>query len=139
MHWNFQCKSVAPAVAAAPIAVPAAVKVANTLPSLSQLDLGTHGHAWMASSAFEGFSGWYFDSGVSHHMTAHSELFTARQDIHSEPISIANGKSCCDIALMRYWSSEYCNWRVALVTEVGEEDAAALTIFFAYFSAFHWL
>jgi hypothetical protein len=72
--------------------------VASTLPLLSQLDLGTHGYAWMASSAFKGFSGWYFDSGVAHHMTAHSELFTACQDIRPEPISIANGESISAIA-----------------------------------------
>jgi hypothetical protein len=64
MHWNFQCKSAAPAVAATTTAVPAAAKVAGTLPLLSQLDLGTHGYAWMASSAFKGFSGWYFHSCV---------------------------------------------------------------------------
>jgi hypothetical protein len=52
----------------------------------------------MASSAFKGFSGWYFDSGASHHMTAHSELFTAHQDIRPEPISLANGKSISAIA-----------------------------------------
>jgi hypothetical protein len=98
MHWNFQCKSAAPAVAAAPTAVPAAAKVASMLPLLSQLNLGTQGYAWMASSAFKGFSGWYFDSGASHHMTAHSELFTAHQDICPKPISIANGESISAIA-----------------------------------------
>jgi hypothetical protein len=34
------------------------------------------------------------------------------------------------MALMRYWSSEYCDWRVALVTEVGEEVCMVLTILF---------
>jgi hypothetical protein len=98
MHWIFQCKSAAPAVAAAPTVVLAAAKVASTLPLLSQLSLGTHGYAWMASYAFRSFSGWYFDSGVSHHMTAHSELFTACQDIRPKPISIANGESISAIA-----------------------------------------
>jgi hypothetical protein len=41
--------------------------------------------------------------------------------------------------LMRYWSSEYCDWRVALVTEVGEEVCTALLIFLLYFYAFYGL
>jgi hypothetical protein len=44
---------------------------------------------------------------------------------------------CCDSALMRYWSPEYCDWRVALLTKVGEEDCAVLPIFFSYFYAFY--
>jgi hypothetical protein len=78
MHWNFQCtqKASTPA-ASAPHSAPTAAHVASTLPSLSELDLGSQGHVWMASTAFQGFNAWYFDSGASHHMTAHSELFTA--------------------------------------------------------------
>jgi hypothetical protein len=40
---------------------------------------------------------------------------------------------------MRSWSSEYCDWRVALVTEGGEEVCTVLDIFFTYFYAFYWL
>jgi hypothetical protein len=45
--------------------------------------------------------------------------------------------ACCNMALMRYWSSEYCDWRVALVTEAGEEVCTILNIFFAYFYTFY--
>jgi hypothetical protein len=41
------------------------------------------------------------------------------------------------MALMRYWSPEYSDWRVALVTEVGEEVCTVPDIFFAYFYAFY--
>jgi hypothetical protein len=41
------------------------------------------------------------------------------------------------MALMRYWSLEYCDWRVALVTEAGEEVCTVLLIYFAYFYAFN--
>jgi hypothetical protein len=41
------------------------------------------------------------------------------------------------MTLMRYWSLEYCNWRVALVTEAREEVCTVLDIFFSYFSAFY--
>jgi hypothetical protein len=41
------------------------------------------------------------------------------------------------MALMRSWSSEIGDWRVALVTEAGEEVCTALNIFFAYFYAFY--
>jgi hypothetical protein len=44
---------------------------------------------------------------------------------------------CCDMALMRYWSPEYCDWRVALVTDVGEQVCTVLDIFFSYFYAFY--
>jgi hypothetical protein len=44
---------------------------------------------------------------------------------------------CCDSALMRYWSPEYFIWRVALLTEVGEEACAVPPIFFLYFYAFY--
>jgi hypothetical protein len=71
MHWNFQCTQKAPAPAAsAPSSAPTAAHVASTLPSLSELDLGTQGHAWMAATAFQGFNAWYFDSGASHHIIA---------------------------------------------------------------------
>jgi hypothetical protein len=99
MHWNFQCTQKAPAPAvSAPHSAPTAAHVPSTLPSLSELDLGTQGHAWMAATAFQGVNAWYFDSGVSHHMTAHSQLFTTRQAIRPEPISIANGESISAIA-----------------------------------------
>jgi hypothetical protein len=44
---------------------------------------------------------------------------------------------CCDMALMRYWSSEIGDWCVALLTEVGEEACTALLIFFASFYTFY--
>jgi hypothetical protein len=99
MHWNFQCtqKASTPA-ASAPSTAPSAAHVASTLPLLSELHLGTQGHAWMAAPAFQGFNAWYFDSGASHHMTAHSQLFTERQAIRPEPISIANGESISAVA-----------------------------------------
>jgi hypothetical protein len=43
------------------------------------------------------------------------------------------------MALMRYWSSEYCDWRVALVTKAGEEVCTVLDIFLPYFYAFYSL
>jgi 16S rRNA C1402 (ribose-2'-O) methylase RsmI len=99
MHWNFQCTQKAPTPAAsAPSSAPTAAHVASTLPSLSQIDLGDHGYAWVAAPAFQGFSAWYFDPGASHHMMAHSELFTERQAICPESISIANGDSISAIA-----------------------------------------
>jgi hypothetical protein len=48
-----------------------------------------------------------------------------------------HSKKCCDMALMRYWSLEYCDWRVAPVTDVGEEVCAVLDIFLPYFYAFY--
>jgi hypothetical protein len=47
----------------------------------------------MAATAFQRFNVWYFDSGASHYMTAHSEPFTVCQAICPEPVSIANGES----------------------------------------------
>jgi hypothetical protein len=45
---------------------------------------------------------------------------------------------CCDMALMRYWSSEIGDWHVALVTEVGEEACTVPLIFiFSYFYAYY--
>jgi hypothetical protein len=41
------------------------------------------------------------------------------------------------MALMRYWSSEIGDWRVALVTDVGEEVCTVLDIFLPYFYAFY--
>jgi transposase InsO family protein len=70
----------------------------GALPLLSQINVGNHGYAWVAAPAFQGFSMWYFDSGASHHMTAHSELFTERQAICPKSISIANGDSISAIA-----------------------------------------
>jgi hypothetical protein len=72
--------------------------VACTPPAHSQVNIGAHGHAWVAAPAFQGFNSWYFDSGASHHMTAHSQLFTQRQAIRPESISIANGESISAIA-----------------------------------------
>jgi hypothetical protein len=67
-------------------------------PALSQVNVGAHGYAWVAAPAFQGFNPWYFDSGASHHMTAHSQLFTQRQAIHPKSILIANGNSISAIA-----------------------------------------
>jgi hypothetical protein len=102
MHWNFQCTQKAPTPAAsAPSSASTAAHVASTLPLLSQIDLGNHGYAWVAAPAFQGFNAWYFDSGASHHMTAHSQLFTTCQAIRPEPISIANGESISAVASSR--------------------------------------
>jgi hypothetical protein len=38
------------------------------------------------------------------------------------------------MTLMRYWSPVYCDWRVALVTEAGEEVCTVLDIFFFHIS-----
>jgi hypothetical protein len=99
IHLNFQCTQKASTSAApAPSSASTAAHIASTLPLLSELNLGSQGHVWMAATVFQGFNTWYFDSGASHHMTAHSQLFRTCQAICPEPISIANRESISAIA-----------------------------------------
>jgi hypothetical protein len=63
-----------------------------------------------------------------------SDLILEESDHRSNRLATAHAAQCCNSALMRYWSPEYCDWRVALVTEAGEEVCTILDIFFSYFS-----